>query len=421
MSTTILLLLMIVNTAYCYLDQHYEKSDGKYNVKLCLYINRKRKYLKTKINLTLDEWNKLINPALKDSDLKSIRKSIKAIEAKANAVLDKLPNPTFDSFFDEYDDELNPQDKDPLISDWFDKYSKSLVKSGRPASYSDHIITSKNSFEKFHGETRFSEIDAEYIENYTNWMELRSTSYATAQSYIRDLRTVYNYAVSQKVIRNSSNPFGKGVQIGSTLGRKKAITKDQILKVFECELPTGSNLDLTRDMFVFQYLVNGINVLDLCKFKQRNIDEGGKHLTFIRTKSIRTKKNREPIRAFLQPAALKIIEKWGNKLRGPDDFIFPFFNELKGKDSNPRRERDLSQQVMKNFNVSLEKISNKLKLPMKITTGVARSSFATILKNSGVNMVQIKEAMGHSSIHITEIYLKSSEDEQVKEISLKLL
>ena len=51
----------------------------------------------------------------------------------------------------------------------------------------------------------------------------------------------------------------------------------------------------------------------------------------------------------------------------------------------------------------------------------ARHSFATVLKNSGVNVALISETLGHSDLSTTMIYLGSFDNWQVDEAMLNLL
>ena len=44
---------------------------------------------------------------------------------------------------------------------------------------------------------------------------------------------------------------------------------------------------------------------------------------------------------------------------------------------------------------------------------MARHSFATILKRSGVDIALISELMGHSDLTTTQIYLDSFDEEQI--------
>ena len=58
---------------------------------------------------------------------------------------------------------------------------------------------------------------------------------------------------------------------------------------------------------------------------------------------------------------------------------------------------------------------------VNLTTYVARHSFATILKNSGVNIALISEALGHSDLATTQIYLDSFENSQIDDAMKNLL
>lgn len=52
---------------------------------------------------------------------------------------------------------------------------------------------------------------------------------------------------------------------------------------------------------------------------------------------------------------------------------------------------------------------------------VARHSFASVLKKSGVNIALISEALGHSDIATTQIYLDSFDNEQIDAAMKNLL
>ena len=60
-------------------------------------------------------------------------------------------------------------------------------------------------------------------------------------------------------------------------------------------------------------------------------------------------------------------------------------------------------------------------LHVNLTTYVARHTFATILKRSGVNIAIISESLGHSDLETTQIYLGSFENSQIDEAMKSLL
>ena len=61
--------------------------------------------------------------------------------------------------------------------------------------------------------------------------------------------------------------------------------------------------------------------------------------------------------------------------------------------------------------MALRDVAKRLKIKATVTTYVARHSFATVLKKSGVNI--ISEALGHHSLKTTQIYLDSFENSQI--------
>ena len=72
------------------------------------------------------------------------------------------------------------------------------------------------------------------------------------------------------------------------------------------------------------------------------------------------------------------------------------------------------------MNRVLKQIGKELNLSVKLTTYVARHSFATVLKREGVSTSIICETLGHSSEKVTQIYLDSFENSQIDEAMSKL-
>ena len=68
-----------------------------------------------------------------------------------------------------------------------------------------------------------------------------------------------------------------------------------------------------------------------------------------------------------------------------------------------------------------KKIGSFLGLNIPLTTYVARHSFATVLKRSGVNVAIISEALGHTSLSTTQFYLDSFDNEQIDDAMKNLL
>lgn len=78
-------------------------------------------------------------------------------------------------------------------------------------------------------------------------------------------------------------------------------------------------------------------------------------------------------------------------------------------------------KVLAIINKSLKAVGEELNLPIDLTTYVARHTYATVLKRSGVNTSIISESLGHSSEKVTQIYLDSFENSQIDEAMKNLL
>lgn len=73
------------------------------------------------------------------------------------------------------------------------------------------------------------------------------------------------------------------------------------------------------------------------------------------------------------------------------------------------------------INHYLKKLGKELGLSSKLTSYVARHSWASIAKSQDVPVSAISEAMGHSTQRTTYIYLKSLENTPVDRANRKVL
>ena len=94
-------------------------------------------------------------------------------------------------------------------------------------------------------------------------------------------------------------------------------------------------------------------------------------------------------------------------------YLFPIFDKRIHETSIQKQNR-IHKNLVK-INRELKRIAELAQINMNLSTYVARHSFATILKNSGVNISLISEALGHSELSTTMIYLDSFENSQIDE------
>ncbi|CAA7386969.1 site-specific integrase [Chryseobacterium fistulae] len=394
---------MKIAEASIYLDELRPKKNGACSVKIKVTFNRKRKYFSTGLNLTPDEFEKVINNKRRTSEQKELFIKVNHLLNKANNVIQNLAVFTFGFFEENFLEQRNIQNS---VSFAFDKYIEQLKienRLGTAVSYE----CAKNSIEDFKKNLTFAEITPALLKKYENRMLQNNKSISTIGIYLRSLRAIYNL----QNIDKSLYPFGEAknkYSIPTGRNIKKALTVEEIGKIYHYEAKVKSTKEMAKDYWLFLYLCNGMNVKDFCLLKWGNID--GQMLTYTRAKTQRSKKESKPISVALKSETWEIIKKWGQPSVSKEAHIFPHLQ----LGMTPEKERMIYKQLTKIINKYMNQIVSEIGINKNVTTYFARHSFATVLKRSGAKIEMISELLGHSSVDVTESYLDSFEKEHIQ-------
>ena len=264
---------------------------------------------------------------------------------------------------------------------------------------------------------QFTHIDQQWLKGYEMFLIRSGKKENTIGIRFRSLRVIFNKAVSEKLVKREYYPFDDfKVSKFHEQTMKRAISKEDIKRIIDLDLRTVTTyhspyLSLGRDLFLFSYLSCGINLTDMARIRYCDIFEG--RLSYHRQKTGKL------ISFQLQPMALQIIEKYHKPDAVPNDYVFPILDRKVHKTAI--QIRDKVRKANKAANKALHRIGEKLGIPIDLTTYVARHSYATVLKRSGVSTAIISESLGHSSEKVTQIYLDSFENSQIDEAMKNLL
>ena len=127
-------------------------------------------------------------------------------------------------------------------------------------------------------------------------------------------------------------------------------------------------------------------------------------------------KTGKQINLCLTKNASAIIDKY---YKGGKGFLFPILDVTRHITATQRENR--LHKVLGQVDKSLKIVAQIAKVDVNLTTYVARHSYATVLKRSGVPTSIICESLGHSSERVTQIYLDSFENKQLDEAMKNLL
>lgn len=384
-----------------FLDASRPNAKGKCLVKMNIYQKPHKKRYATKYHLTEDEWEKINSKNLKNEELKKVRSKLEALKNKAEGVIEKLVPFSFVAFEEAFYSDVQDR-KSTILKHWFDDYIKKLKANdqiGTAISYQTTI----NSINDFKKNLQIHDITAGFLQSYERHLLNEGKSISTVGIYMRQLRTIINQAIAGGIMAQEKYPFKK-YEIPAGRNVKKALSEKEVKQLLDYA-PEKPDEQKALDFWLFSYLCNGMNFADIISLKHGNIS--GDHLHFVRQKTKNTKKkDLRPIRVGLNPRAKEIIEKW--KTTDPENpYLFPVLEA--GLSAVTMRHR--CQRFVKWVNKRMEDIRTELKITQPVGTYAARHSFSTVLKRKGVSTEFIKEALGHSSVDVTENYLDSFTDD----------
>lgn len=397
-------------TTAVFIDKYHPQKDGTCAVTLKVTYQRKKRYYPTPFKLSPQDFDRVMSERPRN-EFKEIRLKLNYLENKASDIIKSLPHFTWEGFNKQF---LQNKNNIHNLGYVFDEYIQSLRSEGRVGTAVTYECA-RSSLLKFSPKATFSDVTPSFLNKYEKWMLDAGNSVTTVGIYLRSLRTLFNNAISEGLFSKDLYPFGKRkYEIPTGNNIKKALTLQDISRIYHYEAKFGSSRDMARDYWMFMYFCNGINVKDLCLLKYKNIQ--GDVISFERAKTARTKRKVEPIRVALLDETRAIIQKWGNTRINDETFIF----QAMEKGVSPERQQQLIKQLTHVINDNMKVIAKAVGIDGDLTTYYARHSFATVLKRSGASTEFISEALGHSNIKTTQSYLASFEDEQKKEMAKAL-
>jgi len=253
----------------------------------------------------------------------------------------------------------------------------------------------------------FSDIDVSWLKQYEAYQRKKGFAENTLGIRFRTLRALYNLAIEEEIVKPEYYPFKKfKVARLQQETIKRAISKEEIKEVLNYDCKADKYLQLAVDLFSFSYLIGGINFVDIAYLTKENVIDS--RLIYKR------KKTGKLIKLPIHTEAMKYILKY----QSLEPYLFPILSSFHRTD---QQKINRIHKIIAKVNHRLKTIGKELNLLINLTTYVARHSYATVLKRSGVSTSIISESLGHSSEKITQIYLDSFENSQIDEAMKNLL
>jgi len=339
-----------------------------------------------------------------------ISKTLIEYQSKVMEVMSKGEDATISDIMAEKEQDMNRV----CVEDFLTAHIQLLRDNGKVGN-SYAYLNLRTTLQNFYGKKLnflFNAVDVAFCNKFEAWMRKNGFEDTTMHYYFRTLRATYNKAVEANCANREKSPFVEyKLSRFSTKTKKRALSKENVMKILKMDCSGKSEkARLAHDVFSFSYYCGGISLVDVANLTPYNIIEG--RLLYERQKT------HGSINLVILNEAKTIIAKYADYQKKAG-YLFPILDSR--IHITPMQKFNRVRKLCRQLNAELRTLADELKIKENVTTYVARHSFATVLKKSGVNIGIISQALGHQDIKTTQIYLSEFDNEQVDSAMKNLL
>lgn len=301
-------------------------------------------------------------------------------------------------------EKFHQTNSDYTITDFFTKQIQKLKNDNRRGTARNYNKTLKSlkAFMK-NTDSTFNIVTEQFVESYNTFLIQRGVVRNTISFYMRIFRSVYNKAVTQKIVEQTF-PF-KNVYTGVDKTRKRAVTETVISQLLSIDLKKSKALQFARDLFIFSFYTRGMAFVDIVFLKKSNIQNG--YITYVRHKTC------QELTIKIETKLQNIINRYEKK---DSPYVFPILNTEDGNKAYSQYEIALNY-----YNRQLKRLSNFLEPNINLSSYTPRHTWATTARNKNVPLSIISAGMGHSSERTTLIYLTKIENSVIDEVNKTII
>lgn len=289
-----------------------KRKDGTYSVKIRLYHNRQRVWMRTAYYIEAKEvtrGGKIKNQAVIDSCENIIREwrkyvvdlGIGAEVMSAAELADYLRSKTKDI----HGFRLN-----------FKEYMRKLAEKKSASTRHNYLVVASSLDDYHKGALDISEISAQWLSKYEEWLRDNEKAEGTIHIYMTLIKSTHNQAKydyndeERGVVRIALSPFSKYKLPKMPAPEAKAVDLDTIQRIadLEDEPRFNSARNFARDIFMLSFALGGMNGVDLYNLPASAWH--GDYIEYNRTKTKEARADKALYRVHIHDAVRPLIERW---------------------------------------------------------------------------------------------------------------
>lgn len=378
----------MVNTAIIYNHRGRIGVDGTAPVEVRVTIDRKPYYINTGVRVKPKEWK--FGTIVNRGDAAALNKRVSIMLNNVEEIINEKMGQPIDvreirrrlwvpdmRCKDEKDDvlawmrtEIGRLDVAPGTRKHYDVSLSRLSSFGEIKKWRDLTVENIHKFDAYLHSLKKPQTDAEKAQG----KRQEPLAQGTVRNHHKDIRALLGRALKFGIIQ--SNPYDR-IRGEIKRGDNESVeflTDEERKRIERLDLPTGSMIDTVRDMFLFQSYT-GMAYSDAQSFDIRKCtEEEGK--VIYRAQRVKT-----GVWFWVQllTPAQDIARKYGGRMPS------------------------VANQV---FNKNLKRIADKANIDKRLTTHVARHTFATYALHLGIPIERVAKMVGHTNIKQTQRYAK---------------
>ena len=250
-------------------------------------------------------------------------------------------------------------------------------------------------------DVQLDDMDTDLMMEYEAWLKMKGVSLNTLSFYMRILRATYNRAVECGVAAYVPRLFGHVIVKSCNCVKRSLDAGDMGMLLVGNGKVADPELKKAGQVFSLMFLLRGIPFVDLAYLRKGDICGGVLHY--------RRRKTGRLLMVKLSQEAQGIIGELsaGTPLRSP--YLFPFISSPEGTEAAYNEY----QRALRHFNRQLGRLSRAVLSPSPLSTYAARHTWATMAYYCEIHHGIISEALGHSSIAVTEAYLRPFRNDRI--------
>lgn len=413
--------------------------NGKSPIMLRITKGSDLKYFKIgdeKFDILANQWNREFGLVKADKRInpehRFINDFIKEKQSAGVKIIRDFEEKGFAWTFNMFEQEYQNKPKITKVKPFIETRVKELKEQGKYKS-ADGLGACLKRLENYYSnfdKLYFQDIDYSFIEGFYLYLKNeRKNRDTTIGIELRSIRGILNDAIDQGVGSKEAYPFSK--IYGATkvfkisklekCATKRFIPKDYMIKLVDAEI-LEYHLNWARQMFLFSFFASGVNFKDMAFLKEANVEtkylQDGQEQKYLIFKRLKTNEGISvPITEPLKKILLWAMANSTNN----NEYLLPIITNHK---LTGEKLTNHINQRRKRLNMHLRTIAGNLKFPtglLNLSSYYARHSYATTMLRNGVQVEKISEALGHTSIKTTQIYLESFGIDELTKLNENLL